>query len=399
MFRKIAVIVVAAVVVLACQSGKEKELLQKLSEKYIFIKDKYEKKLKSLNPGDRYSQVRAIRKQRTAEYEALLKKFDKMVSNDDAELLKSKLLMEISRLDQAEQTVDRLSAEESGLIYEAKMAKVQILIYRQKPDEALKIFKTIEEKITPGLDLLSVYLYFALYSRDSKVVEEYGNKFLNSTETPRELGIYKAAVYRNLSRAAVKRNNPGKAQKMLEKGISAAGDRETRSAMESQLAQLLLMGNQAPAISAETWLNSAPLKLEQLKGKVVVIDFWAPWCSPCRRVFPGLVSLHEKYKDKGLVIIGLTKLYGDYSDDTGNKGIVSKREEISLIKAFVQRHHISYAAAIADERTNSETYNVRALPTMVFINKKGKVVTIHVGAGKEKLITNQIKELLTEKVF
>ncbi len=397
MFRKIVVIVVTAVVVLACQSGKEKELLQKFSQEYTFIKNEYDEKLKSLSPGDRYSQYGAVRKQRTAEYEALLKKIAKVSANDDAKLLESKLLIEISRLDRAEQTVDRLIAEESDLIDEAQMGKVQILIYRQKPDEALKIFKTIEEKVIPGPDLLSVYLYFALYSRDIKVVEEYGSKFLNSTETPRELGVYKADVYRNLARAALMRNNPGKARKMLEKGIAAAEDRETRSAIESQLAQLQLLGNRAPAISAETWLNSAPLELEQLKGKVVVINFWAPWCSPCRQVIPQLVELYEKYKNNGLVIIGLTKLYGDYSDDTGNKGIVSKRKEISLIKAFVQRHHITYAAVIADERTNSETYNVRDLPTLVFINKKGEVAHIHVGAGEEELITNKIEELLIEK--
>ena len=82
---------------------------------------------------------------------------------------------------------DRLIAEESGLLHEAKMVKVQILIYRRQPDEALKIFKTIEDKIEPGLELSSVYLYLALYSTDGRVTEEYGRKFLNSPQIPEEL--------------------------------------------------------------------------------------------------------------------------------------------------------------------------------------------------------------------
>ncbi len=396
MFKKTSTILLIVIIAFlgACQSAKENKNLQSFSEEYIFIKNKYDEKAKNITTREQYI---AFQGEKTNKLEELLKKYDKAVSSDEAELLKSKLLVEISRFKEAEEKINYLINKESNVINEAKLVKVQSLIYQQNSDEALKILKSIEKKIEQGLELLSVYLYFALYSQDNKVAEEYANKFLNSTEIPRELSQYKANVYRNLSAIAMNKNEPAKARKMLKKGISTAEDRGMKLSLEVELEQLQLIGKTAPTISAETWINSFPLALERLKGKVVVIDFWATWCDPCRTVIPWLIEQYIKHKDKGLVIIGLTKLYGDFSDDTGDKGRVSKTTEIQLLRAFVQRHKIPYPVAIAAEGINSEIYKVSAIPTMVFINRKGEVNHIKVGAGNENFIKDKIKELLEEK--
>ena len=396
MLKKTSTVLLIVIVAFlsACQSAKESKVLQNFSDEYTLIKNKYDEKAKNITTREQYI---AFQREKTNKLAELLKKYDKAVSSDEAELLKSKLLVEISKFKEAEEKIDYLIDKESSIINEAKLVKVHSLIYQQNPGEALKILKSIEKKIKPGLELLSVYLYFALYSQDNKVTEEYANKFLNSTNIPRELNQYKAHVYRNLSTIAMNKNDLAKARKMLEKGISTAEDRGMKLSLEAELEQLQLIGKRAPDISAETWINTFPLALKRLRGKVVVIDFWATWCHPCRMVIPWLIEQYNKHKDKGLIIIGLTKLYGDFSDDTGNKGRVIKTKEIQLVKAFVQRHKIPYPIAVAVEGINSEKYKVRVIPTMVFISRKGEVNHIKVGAGNKKVIIDKIKELLGDK--
>lgn len=66
-----------------------------------------------------------------------------------------------------------------------------------------------------------------------------------------------------------------------------------------------LVGNPAPNIISETWLNSAPLHLSDLKGKVVMVEFWTFGCYNCRNLEPYVKQWHQKYADKGLVVIGV----------------------------------------------------------------------------------------------
>jgi thiol-disulfide isomerase/thioredoxin len=84
-------------------------------------------------------------------------------------------------------------------------------------------------------------------------------------------------------------------------------------------------GDQAPEIKADDWLNTKPLTLAKLRGKIVIVEFWATWCPPCRKSIPHLIKLHEKYKDKGVVLVSLTN------------------EPIGRIKSFVEKQEMTYA--------------------------------------------------------
>lgn len=394
MSRKLVLLLTAVLIALSCQQGKEEEILKKFSDEYTLIKNRYEENISAANTRE---QNQALQYRKADECQELLKKYGNQVSSDAAELLKSKLNIECSRFDEAEQIINGLIENESSLINEAKIAKVQLLIYREKPGEALTLLSEIQDKLDPGLELLSAYLYFALYSRDGSVIEEYGRKFLDSPAIPRSLSGYTADVHRALSFAALLKNDREGAGSMLEQAISETADREKKLKWESELVQLRLIGNAAPPIYAETWLNSFPIEPARQYGSVVLVAFWAPWSNHCRQAIPRLVELYGKYKDKGLVIIGLTKLYGNYKDETGDRGLVNEKDEINLIKEFSTRYQMTFPIAVSVEATNSESYIIEDIPAMVFIDKKGKVAHILVGDGQEAFIENKINRLLEEK--
>lgn len=152
--------------------------------------------------------------------------------------------------------------------------------------------------------------------------------------------------------------------------------------------------DKAPAIEAGHWINSDPLKLEDLKGKVVIIDFWATWCAPCRYVIPYLSKYYEQYKEQGVEVIGFTRIYPFYADELQQKRGISDKEHLGLIKEFVQRHKINYPVAVAESNDVFATYRISGIPTMIFINKKGQVSYIKVGANNPRIIEKKIKELL-----
>lgn len=391
---KLILTIAATLFLISCQPGKEEKILKKFSDEYIDLLNRYEENISTAGNSEQY---KTYRFQKASECDQLLRKYSEQVSGDAAELLKSKLAIESSRFDEAEPKITGLIDNSSPLINEAKLAQVRMLIYQDKPNEALSILREIQDKVKPGLELLSSYLYFALYSRDINVIEEYAGKFLSSPAIPRALNSYTPDVYHSLSSVALFKNDMEKSVKDLEKAISETKDQVKKLKWQSELTRLQIIGNPAPPIFAETWLNSYPIDTAQLKGNVTLITFWAPWCNYSRQAIPGLTDLYRKYKDKGVVIIGLTKLYGNYKDDAGDKGILSDKDEIALIKEFLSRYQVFFPVAVAMESINSENYKIKDIPSFVFINKRGKIAYIMNDAREGTFIENEINRLLEEK--
>jgi thiol-disulfide isomerase/thioredoxin/lipoprotein NlpI len=148
-----------------------------------------------------------------------------------------------------------------------------------------------------------------------------------------------------------------------------------------------------PEIVATQWIDQAPVKLSHLRGQVVLIDFWATWCGPCHITFPKLQRWHESYKDKGLVIIGVTNYYGWVN---GHR--VTHGEELAYLRTFKKQNRLPYGFAVAETGINDLNYGVFSIPMSFLIDRGGNVRFIAMGAGEQELagLEKMLQKLLNE---
>lgn len=137
-------------------------------------------------------------------------------------------------------------------------------------------------------------------------------------------------------------------------------------------------------IDGGQWFNSQPLTLNSLRGKVVLIDFWTYTCINCIRTLPYLKSWHEKYKDKGLVIIGVHTPEFEFEKNPDN------------VEKAIKDFGLEYPIMQDNNYDTWNAYNNRYWPAKYFIDKDGKVRSTHFGEGEydesEKLIQELLKE-------
>lgn len=139
----------------------------------------------------------------------------------------------------------------------------------------------------------------------------------------------------------------------------------------------------APEITGITqWINSPPLTMEGLKGKVVLIDFWAYSCINCIRTLPYLKDWYNKYHDKGLVIIGVHAPEFQFEHDYNN------------VKNAVEKNGIKYPVALDNNFSTWRNYNNQYWPAHYLIDKTGNVVYTHFGEGEYAVTENNIRYLL-----
>jgi thiol-disulfide isomerase/thioredoxin/GTP-sensing pleiotropic transcriptional regulator CodY len=391
MIKRISILILIAIFFMACQTGKEDA--KNFSDDYSKVTEKLKEMRSQVKKRDDYVAYNAEMKR---EYENLLKKYEKSPAIEEIEILRSKLLLGLKKTDEAEKKIDKVLAKKPGLVTEAKMVKVKILVEKKQYEEAHNIFKEIESQVKDPNDLLNVYFYLGLEHEDNKVKEEYAKKFLNTKQMPEEHAKNRFIVYLFLSAIASEEGDLDKARQILNEGIAETQDERNKATLAKSLEQFDYLGKEAFPLSGGTWMNSSALKLKDLKGQVVVLSFWAPWCPSCRTLTPSLVDLYNENKERGFTVIGLTRLYGTYSDDVEDKGNVNKEEELELIKKYLERKKIPYPIVITEDKSDIDTYKIAGLPTLVFIDKKGNVSFTKIGAGSLPFIKQRIKQLLEE---
>jgi len=148
-----------------------------------------------------------------------------------------------------------------------------------------------------------------------------------------------------------------------------------------------------PELTVAEWLDGEPLKLSDLRGQVVLIDFWYEWCGPCLRAFPTLRDWHKKYKDKGFVVIGLTDLQRTLD------GAKSRAEKMEFLRRFRAGNKLTYPIAVAESAgDNLPEYGVSSFPTAVLIDRRGAVRYISIGVSPSEMsrLGEMVEKLVKE---
>ncbi|HQZ81668.1 MAG TPA: TlpA disulfide reductase family protein [Pyrinomonadaceae bacterium] len=157
--------------------------------------------------------------------------------------------------------------------------------------------------------------------------------------------------------------------------------------------QYRILGEKAPEFVGVDVSFPGRQTLASLKGKVVLLDFWAIWCVPCIEAMPDLKEWHEMFSRDGFEIVGITRYYGEPEGLPANK-----KDELALIKAFREKHKMPYDIPVALDQRNQLAYGATRLPTAVILDRKGVVRFVESGTSPLRLaqIEAAIKKLLEE---
>jgi thiol-disulfide isomerase/thioredoxin len=166
--------------------------------------------------------------------------------------------------------------------------------------------------------------------------------------------------------------------------VPSAAPTAAKPAVQHPLVALPDLGAASEFAGISQWVNSAPLTLASLRGKVVLVDFWTLGCYNCRNTLPYVTGWYEKYKDQGLVVIGVHTPEFAYERDTAN------------VKNAVAQHQIGYPVAQDNEYATWDAYGNRYWPAAYFVDTRGRIRHIQIGEGGYDKAEQVIQQLLAE---
>ena len=319
-----------------------------------------------------------------------------------------------------------------------KLAAAKEFLGELKPESAAG-----KQQVTRGTQIVTNFEETLELSR--MTVADLEKKLTETPEKANDLGLlrkYSRKVSMEINSLA--RTEPDQAETLMnsakeftEKLNEVATEKAAKAQIESlnriwpQLARSIeqskklaaLIGTPAGPLEIADWANGEALAESDLKGKVVLLDFWAIWCGPCIATFPHLREWQEKYSEQGLVIVGVTSYYGYEWNDEANRPmrpmkkpvvakegekkeeaekepVVTHEAEQAMLEKFAEFHSLKHRFALESaDRSVSKHYAVTGIPQAVVIDRQGIVRLVKVGSGpaNAKALHDMIEKLLEEK--
>lgn len=289
--------------------------------------------------------------------------------------------------------IEQASTSEDAVLAAAKLLQgLQMPALGQSEAEQGAVKQQLQELFADALKRLP---------ESSAVMSEYLR--LQGSEASRLSGTDPEAATRILESArALAAESALKEQPAVKAAVAMYAPLDRR--IESARLQLQMIGKPAPPLDIAATAHGAAVTAESLKGKVVLLDFWAIWCGPCIATFPHLNSIYDEFHSRGLEIVGVTRQYGyQWNAETKRaaraEGDVSMEAELGMLEEFMKHHELRHSTIVTPkESAMQKQFGVTGIPHAVLIDRQGNVRMIKVGSGEAnaKALHDMVQKLLAE---